>query len=510
MKNLIPKSINKSKLTIWRNLGLVDILIIGGWFALSGMFVFGLPLTNWQKILANFLLAIFAIPLIIPMQPGIKGWNSIILWFKHLSMIKKYQKNTRNDTSLLVPYDKVVGEYFIQTQRINGKKNLVAALSVKGFDITLLNLEEQELRLKDLQDALKFANFPMTFLKLETPLEFKKSITYYCQQMRKLTKSYQTQKLTLAAYQARKKQIKSLIAMLEKDLVLQEEGIKTKKIFYIFIYGKNEAELLENINLLENKLINGNFICEQVTNYEMVQTLHLIWNPYADLITKEQFQAKKNNLSEILSFEDFQLHKTSFTANKIHYGINGIYDYPLLVSDLWGAALACNEQTVIWNINPLNHQQMKLFLNKALNNAFTKQFMTKSHINRSENNYEIEAYQQFVEDINGANEVIKNVNILFLSYGTDVKVLKQMQARLKKSLQELDMKINPLQYWQLEAFNAFLPKNYDPLMMKIGREIPCATIAAAFPFMTGGLNDEKECILAKIILVIQSYLTRLN
>ncbi|MGL5268858.1 MAG: hypothetical protein ACRC8P_03795, partial [Spiroplasma sp.] len=108
------------------------------------------------------------------------------------------------------------------------------------------------------------------------------------------------------------------------------------------------------------------------------------------------------------------------------------------------------------------------------------------------------------------NEVIKNVNILFLSYGTDFKVLKQMQVRLKKSLQELDMKINPLQYRQLEAFNAFLPKNYDPLMMQIGREIPCATIAAAFPFMTGGLNDEKECILATIILVIQSYLTRLN
>lgn len=138
MKNLIPKSINKSKLTIWRTLGLIDILIIGSWFALSGMFVFGLPLTNWQKILAVFLLSIFAIPLIMPIQPGIKGWNAIILWFKHLSMIKKYQKDTNNDTSLLVPYDKVISEYFVQTQKINGKKNLVAVISVKGFDITLI------------------------------------------------------------------------------------------------------------------------------------------------------------------------------------------------------------------------------------------------------------------------------------------------------------------------------------------------------------------------------------
>jgi len=121
--------------------------------------------------------------------------------------------------------------------------------------------------------------------------------------------------------------------------------------------------------------------------------------------------------------------------------------------------------------------------------------MTKSHINRSENNYEINAYQELIEDINGANEVIKNVNILFLNYGTNVKVLKQSQERLKKSLQELDMKINPLSYRQLEAFNAFLPKNYDPLMIKTGREMPCSTIAGAFPFMTGGLNDDKGMYL---------------
>jgi len=133
---------------------------------------------------------------------------------------------------------------------------------------------------------------------------------------------------------------------------------------------------------------------------------------------------------------------------------------------------------------------LKLALNKVLNNAYTKQFITKSHVNRSENNYEVESYQQLIEDINGASEMIKNVNV-FLSYGTDFKTLKQAQTRLKKSLQELDMKINPLVYQQLEAFNALLPKNYDPLIIKTGREMPCATIAAAFPFMTGGLNDKR-------------------
>lgn len=497
MKNLIPKSINKSKLIIWRNISLVDILIILAWFALSGMFAFGLPLNNWQKILANFLLAIFALPLIMRVQNGLKGWNAMFLLFKHWSMPKKYKRNSRNDTSLLVPYDKVVGEYFIQTQKINGKKNLVGCLSISGFDITLLSSEEQELRIKDLQDVLKFSNFPFTLLKLEKPLEFKNTIKYYQEQLTKLTKFYQNKELTEDAFKVRIKQIQSMIKVLEKDLVTTSEGIKTKKYFYFFTYGKNETQLWENIKFLENKLISSNFGCQVLNNFNLVQTLYLVWNPYSVEISKEQFQKAKNNLSEILAFDKFSLHKTYFNANQIYYAINGIQDYPMLISDLWGAALACNEQTMIWNINPLDHQQMKSSLNKAINNAYTKQFMTKSHVNRSENNYEIQAYQQLVEDINGTSEIIKNIDILFLNYGTNLKTLKQSQTRLKKSLQELGIKINSLIYQQLEGYNAFLPKNYDPLISKIGREMPCATIAAAFPFMTGGLNDEQGMYLGQ-------------
>ncbi|MCL8210234.1 Mbov_0397 family ICE element conjugal transfer ATPase [Spiroplasma attinicola] len=497
MKNLIPKSINKSKLTIWRNISLIDFLIILGWISLSGMFIFGLPLKNWEKILGIVLLSIFVFPLIIQVQPGIKGWNAIILLFTHWSMVKIYKKNNSNDTSLLVAYDKAIGEYFVQSEKFNGKKKLIGAINVKGFDITLLNPSEQQLRLQDLQDALKFTNFPMTFLKLDKPLEFKKTIKYYQDKLLKLKSDYENQKLTEVGFLARKKQIKSLITTLEKDLIITDEGIKTKKYFYIFVYGNNEEELLENMTLLENKLVNGNFICEWLSNLEIVQTLQLIWNPYANLITKEEFEKNKANLSNLLSFQEFNLHKTHFIADKLYYSINGIYDYPLLAIDLWGAVLACNEQTIIWNINPVDDQKMKIALNKAINNAFTKQFMTKSHINRSENEYELSAYQQLVEDINGSSEVIKNVNILFLNYGTSAKVLKQSQIRLKKALRELDMKVNPLHFRQLDAFNAFLPKNYDPLILKIGREMPCATLAASFPFMASGLNDEKGMYLGQ-------------
>jgi len=177
-------------------------------------------------------------------------------------MVKKYQKATRNDTSLLVPYDKTVGDYFIQSHRINGKKNLVGCLTVKGFDLSLLNPEEQQLRLREFQDALRFNNFAITFLKLEQPLNFNNNITYYKQQLKKLNKIYQEKTISQDEFIARKKQIKGLIANLEQDLIMTNDGPKTKKAFYIFVYGKNETETEELMQSLENRLNNCNFTCE--------------------------------------------------------------------------------------------------------------------------------------------------------------------------------------------------------------------------------------------------------
>jgi|GEM_PF-519180 len=191
-------------------------------------------------------------------------------------MVKKYQKATRNDTSLLVPYDKTVGDYFIQSHRINGKKNLVGCLTVKGFDLSLLNPEEQQLRLREFQDALRFNNFAITFLKLEQPLNFNNNITYYKQQLKKLNKIYQEKTISQDEFIARKKQIKGLIANLEQDLIMTNDGPKTKKAFYIFVYGKNEAEIQELMQGLENKLNNCNFTCERLNNYQLVNILHLI------------------------------------------------------------------------------------------------------------------------------------------------------------------------------------------------------------------------------------------
>lgn len=47
--------------------------------------------------------------------------------------------------------------------------------------------------------------------------------------------------------------------------------------------------------------------------------------------------------------------------------------------------------------------------------------MTKSYVNTNENNYELETYYHLIDEVKGGGELLKNVNILFLNYGTNKK-----------------------------------------------------------------------------------------
>ncbi|QJU61306.1 hypothetical protein [Spiroplasma citri] len=121
--------------------------------------------------------------------------------------------------------------------------------------------------------------------------------------------------------------------------------------------------------------------------------------------------------------------------------------------------------------------------------------MTKSYVNTNENNYELETYYHLIDEVNGGGELLKNVNILFLNYGTNKKTLSQAQTRLTKALKEMDIKPNPLWYQQFNGLKGFIPYNNKVIIKKYGREMPTSTLASSFPFIDSGLYDKQGMYL---------------
>ncbi|WP_338955157.1 Mbov_0397 family ICE element conjugal transfer ATPase [Spiroplasma endosymbiont of Polydrusus cervinus] len=492
MKNVIPKKLKDAKYRFWRNITITDVLIIAVWVGLTIMFIFGFQWKLWIKLLSSSIMILISLPLIITnKKTNLKGWQCLYYKINYLFSCKKYSKNK---TSLLVPYNKVITNNFITTHGIlkgTLKKTLIGGIQIKGFDITLLSGEEQIIRLRDLQDIFKFANFPITLLKLELPLNFDDNIKYLQKQINKTQIRYKDKEISFNQFVKITKQIKNNINFLKKELIKINDEIKTEKCFFLFVYGNSEQDLNEKILFLEDKLYKGKINCNILSNYEITKILKLMWNPHEKPLNKTDFNKNKDNLAKLLQFNYLNIKKNYFIANDLYYSINTIQDYPLFINDLWGACLFSNEQTIIWNINPLNYDETKKAINSAIQTTQTRQVMTKSYVNTNENNYELETYYHLIDEVNGGGELLKNVNILFLNYGTNKKTLSQAQVRLTKALKEMDIKVNPLWYQQFNGLKGFIPYNNKIIIKKYGREMPTSTLAASFPFIDSGLYDKK-------------------
>ncbi|WP_338985994.1 hypothetical protein [Spiroplasma endosymbiont of Thecophora atra] len=462
MQNLIPKAIRRTRLEFFRGISIIEFVLAIIWIVLAAAIFLTLPL-QWYIRIPIFLFGSFLVaPLICPMMGHLRGWEVILLWIKYLIAPRKYQEKTKQDTSLLVPYDCAVKEYFIKTQLLGDYEYYVAGFEVKGFNLSLLNPETQMLKIQDLQDTFKYCDFPITMMKIDLPINFSETITYYQEQLKAC-------EVGSSQYQQLQEQIEAL----QSQQINSDNFIKTRKAFFFFVYGVTISELESYCQQVTTKLQHNGFGCEQLTNFQLVNTINSIYNPYSKSITLKQFKCHKNNLENILSFKEFTISKDHITADKLYYGIDIIQEYPFEPRSGWGAYLSSNEQTIIWNIYPLSNKSIKKALDKAINNSKVKHYRTKSNMTSREVEYQINAYEALSDSIAGGSEIVKNVNLLFLSYGTSLNSLVESRARLKNSLKELDMEVNPLTYRQLLGFSAVLPKPNVPLIFKNGREMPC-------------------------------------
>ncbi len=239
MKNIIPKKLKDAKYRFWRNITITDVLIIAVWVGLTIMFIFGFQWKLWIKLFLSSIMILISLPLIITnKKTNLKGWQ--YLYYK-INFLFSYKKYNKNKTSLLVPYNKVIDSNYISTHVIlkgTLKKTLIGAIKIKGFDITLLSNEEQILRLRYLQDVFKFANFPITFLKLELPLNFDDNIKYLQKQTNKTQIRYKNKEISFNQFVKITKQIKNNIAFLKKELIIINDEIKTEKCFFYFCIWK--------------------------------------------------------------------------------------------------------------------------------------------------------------------------------------------------------------------------------------------------------------------------------
>lgn len=490
MKFLIPKTIKFVKLQVWRNVGLIDLLIILMVVGFASIIILLLQVDIIFKVLTVILVSCATIPLTFSWQPRKKGWEIIFLWFKFHSK-NHYYKADKN-SQVLVPFKKIISKNVMQLNVKN--TNYARALLLEGFNITLLSNEEALNKIKDLAAAFKIINISMSLIKIDMPLDITSQTNFYKEQFTEID----LQNISEKAKLARKSQIISAINVNDE---IQNQDEMTQPFFYLFFYSSNQEKLRQEVKAFKNYISRSGVKASDINCFEMIVVYSKLINANENSSLAEMFTTKKetvingNDLTNDLAVKELLVHKNNLEFTNCFQTIYNIYDYPFEVSAVWLANLVNIPNTsLIFTFNSISEEVAKKQLNKAMQNLATLNFMTKSLSERRDYDYHYQSLNELLDQIAGGGEKIFNTNMYLLISGADHKQLKQNISAVEYEIKNNNMKFDKLYYRQLEAFLSVMPDSAD-WFKEIGHEIPCLTIAASFPFLNQELNDQQGLFL---------------
>lgn len=490
MKFLIPKTIKFVKLQIWRNVGLIDLLIVLMVIGFASIIILLSQIPIILQLILVSIIAMATIPLTFSWQPRKKGWEIIALWFKFHSKNRYYEAN--KNSQILVPFKKIISKNVME---LNVKtKSYTSALLLEGFNITLLSNEEALNKIKDLSSSFKIINISMSLIKIDMPLDITAQTNFYQTQFEKVD----LENISEKAKKAKKEQLMTFINVNDE---LQNENKMTQPVFYLFFYSNNQNKLKEEINAFKNYVSRSGVKASFINCFEMMVVYSKLTNINQNGNLKDMFTTNKNktinnqDLTKDLAIKELLVHKNSLEFTNCEQAIYNIYDYPFEVSAIWLAPLVNIPNTsLILTFNSISEESAKQQLNKAMQNLATLNFMTKSVSERRDYDFHYQSLNDLLNQIAGGGEKIFNTNLYLLITGANKKELKNNINTAEYEIKNNNMKFDKLYYRQLEAFLSVMPDNADWFKLT-GHEMPCLTIAASFPFLNQELNDPQGLFL---------------
>ena len=142
------------------------------------------------------------------------------------------------------------------------------------------------------------------------------------------------------------------------------------------------------------------------------------------------------------------------------------------------------------NIKNVDVSIAKMLMDKAIREIRT-QMLEHGKVSESMSKQtQLESFYEVLSDIERGNETLKLINIYSMNYGRTDKDLRNNNRKVVASLKQQRFKIDKLPLRQMTGLIAMLPTPRDDIMLSNGRDIPCSTLGAGFPFIFQGLNDK--------------------
>lgn len=490
---VIPKSLKKQKLQLIAGITLWDVGLTVLFAAISVGLGYGLNSIN--SIMGWTLAAgLFVILMLTFTKNKKQNMRFYEFWFLKIANLRNKKHYTHNDEQPFSNIQKMENDYLLKSSKnVKNKKQKskkqkkiteinnniwIGAIEVSGINLKALDENERINKITHFKEILNLFEFNFSVLKINLPFKAHNVVSDYL----KLSKK-------ISGINVQSKLVAKTLSDLNQNQI-NEDDPNTKYI--VFIYGYKAVETNEHIDNVINKFKDLKFSAKQITANEAINYLKAVWNP--SVSTELDLTNSKNNLLTILKFNDLKIKESHLEIDNNFFNVSLIYDFEMLPNLGWLDALLSFPNTCLIHSFNVGFRHQDKTINKSYDLQRINLMGVRKMTDISRRQNAIAAFDQLFENLANANDVLRDVQIFFVNYGTTQEELKENLRLFQKFCGENKIKINYLYCRQNEALKALSCDGF-PVLYSMSYEVPNSAFAYGFPFVATNLNDKFGAVL---------------
>ena len=359
-------------------------------------------------------------------------------------------------------------------------------IKVGCLNLAYLSDDDQRIKIRQMTNAFNLIKGDCSIVKLERPLDLTTAIDKQQRLYALQDDKFLNNDMTEDGYDNRKRQVEYEWATMS---AYQKEYPVMVKEFYLVLYGTNLEDLNFVYDSVFERLEINKLEPKKCSDSEIKAFFYYMFNPYGEMKPSD-FDEIEDYKSAIMP-EELEFFGTKIRTESMHASIFSTYEYPSDVPGAWLASVVANpDTTVVVNIKNVDVSIAKMLMDKAIREIRT-QMLEHGKVSESMSKQtQLESFYEVLSDIERGNETLKLINIYSMNYGRTDKDLRNNNRKVVASLKQQRFKIDKLPLRQMTGLIAMLPTPRDDIMLSNGRDIPCSTLGAGFPFIFQGLNDK--------------------
>jgi len=364
-------------------------------------------------------------------------------------------------------------------------------IKVGCINLAYLSIEDQRSKIRQMTNALNLIKNDCSIVKLERPLDLTDAIAKQERLYSLQDKKFENHDMSEEGYKNRKEQVDFEWQTLK---AYQLDYPVMVKEFYMVIYGNNLDDLNFVYESVFEKLEINKLEPKRCDDNDIKAFFYYMFNPYGDKKPKD-FANSEDYKLDIMP-EELEFFGTKFKTDSMHASVYSTYEYPNDVPGAWLSSVVVNpDTTVVINVRNVEVSTAKMLMDKAIREIRT-QMLEHGKVSESMSKQtQLESFYEVLSDIERGNETLKLINIYTMNYAKTDKELRNNNRKVVSSLKQQRFKIDRLPLRQMQGLIAMLPTPRDDIILSNGRDIPCSTLGAGFPFIFQGLNDKDGFLL---------------